>query len=108
MEYEKEYWIYQRRSVEEPWAFKIVKHVDTDRSPVMAFDMVLYHVRAPACGTGCYGEKPKNLSGFSDMAFRLCLECGIAFDDIDAMQIDSAMLSIIEDASHYSDYSERI
>lgn len=103
MEYEREFWIYQRRNVDEPFAFKVVKHVDTGKSPVMTFDIILYHVRAPAYGDGVYNVHPKHLSGFSGIAYELCRSNGIAFTDQDAMQIDSAILDIIEDPRHFND-----
>lgn len=103
MKYQREFWVYQHRNVPEPWAFKIVKDVDTSRKPVMLFDMILYHVRAPAYGEGVYNIHPKHLNGFSGQAFELCKANGIPFTDSDAMQIDSAILDIIEDPRNYSD-----
>lgn len=103
MKYEREFWIYQRRDVSEPWALKVIKRVDTDKSPVMVFDIILYHVRAPSYGNSAFDLHPKHLTGFSGVVYDLCRDCGVAFNDQDAMQIDSAMLDIIADPRTYND-----
>lgn len=92
---EKEFYIYQKRSVLVPWTFKVIVDVESSRRPAMLFTIILYHDSIPECGKSVSMLHPEHLSDFSGIAWNMCRKEGIDFDDYDAMQFDSAILDII-------------
>lgn len=97
----KDYWIYQKREVQLPWALYIVKEFDR-RYPqeTTCLDFTLYHENIPnqAHSVSKIGLHYDTVSAYiSDIALTITDESGMPFTSADKDQLERELLRILKD-----------
>ena len=97
----KDYWIYQKREVQMPWAIYIVKEYDK-RYPheTVTLSFTLYHenIQNSAHSVSTVGLHYDTISSYiSDIALIIIDEAGMLFTNADQEQLERELLRILKD-----------
>ena len=96
----KDYWVYQKREVQVPWALYIVKEYDR-RYPqeTTCLDFTLYHENIPnqTHSVSKVGLHYDTVSAYiSDIALTITDESGMPFTSADKNQLERELLFILK------------
>lgn len=94
----KDYWVYQKRNVQTPWALYIVKEYDKRKPDATTLDFTLYHEDIPtsAHSHSVVGIHANTLGGFVE-EFADVISQYVEFANADWEQLEQAIADILRD-----------